>query len=171
MQQNLFSNRSALRECLLTRQVLYRFAPDSYRRVRFLEIANLRIEIGFRSEPYIYSTFVGPRAPNCTWALDLVEEECLPKKQALMLTRNPLQSCGCMWACSSAGRAPALQESRQNHTSAASGVAYADSRGAINLLNWTEAGPKSMGDPFAMATSESSVLVFESNPPMSEMGS
>jgi hypothetical protein len=47
-----------------------------------------------------------------------------------------------MWACSSAGRAPALQESRQNHTSAASGVANADSRGAINLLNWTEAGPK-----------------------------
>src|SRR5271156_1351498 len=52
-----------------------------------------------------------------------------------------------LWACSSAGRAPALQESRQNHTSAASGVAYADSRGAINLLNWTEAGPKSMGGP------------------------
>jgi len=43
-----------------------------------------------------------------------------------------------------------LQESRQNRTSAASGVAYADSRGAINLFNWTEAGPKSMGDPFAM---------------------
>src|SRR5271170_5587193 len=41
--------------------------------------------------------------------LDLVEEECLPKKQALILTRNPLQSCGCVWACSSAGRAPALQ--------------------------------------------------------------
>jgi hypothetical protein len=35
-----------------------------------------------------------------------------------------------------------LQESRQNHTSAASGVAYAESRGATNLLNWTEAGPK-----------------------------
>ena len=32
-----------------------------------------------------------------------------PKKQALAPTRNPLQSCGCMWACSSAGRAPALQ--------------------------------------------------------------
>jgi hypothetical protein len=46
------------------------------------------------------------------------------------------------WACSSAGRAPALQESRQNHTSAASGVAYAELRGATNLLNWTEAGPK-----------------------------
>jgi hypothetical protein len=35
-----------------------------------------------------------------------------------------------------------LQESRQNHTSAASGVAYAGTRGAINLLNWTEVGPK-----------------------------
>jgi hypothetical protein len=35
-----------------------------------------------------------------------------------------------------------LQESRQNHTSAASGVAYAETRGATNLLNWTEAGPK-----------------------------
>jgi hypothetical protein len=29
-----------------------------------------------------------------------------------------------------------------NHTSAASGVAYAESRGATNLLKWTEAGPK-----------------------------
>ena len=47
-----------------------------------------------------------------------------------------------MWACSSAGRAPALQESRQNHTSAASGVAYAERRGATNPLNWTEVGPK-----------------------------
>ena len=36
-------------------------------------------------------------------------------------------------------RAPALQESRQNHTSAASGVAYAETHGATNLLNWTEA--------------------------------
>ncbi len=36
------------------------------------------------------------------------------------------------WACSSAGRAPALQESRQNHTSAASGVAYAETRGATS---------------------------------------
>jgi len=35
-----------------------------------------------------------------------------------------------------------LQESKQNHTSAASGVAYAETRGATNLLNWTEAGPK-----------------------------
>ena len=35
-----------------------------------------------------------------------------------------------------------MQESRQNHTSAASGVAYAETRGANNLLNWTEAGPK-----------------------------
>jgi hypothetical protein len=35
-----------------------------------------------------------------------------------------------------------LQVSRANHTSAASGVAYAETRGATNLLNWTEAGPK-----------------------------
>ena len=47
-----------------------------------------------------------------------------------------------------AGEAPetvqvrALQESRQDHTGAASSVAYAETRGAANLLNWTEAGPK-----------------------------
>jgi hypothetical protein len=35
-----------------------------------------------------------------------------------------------------------LQESRRNHTSAASGVAYAETCGATTLLNWTEAGPK-----------------------------
>lgn len=35
-----------------------------------------------------------------------------------------------------------MQESGQNHTSAASGVAYAETRGATDLLNWTEAGPK-----------------------------
>jgi hypothetical protein len=45
------------------------------------------------------------------------------------------------WACSSAGRAPALQVSRVNHISAASGVAYAESCGATNLLNWTDVGP------------------------------
>ncbi len=81
---------------------------------------------------------------GCTWMGGQINlREHLPKKQALIPTRNPLQSCGCMWACSSAGRAPALQESRQNHTSAASGVAYADARCATNLLNWTEVGPKS----------------------------
>ena len=80
---------------------------------------------------------------GCTWMGGQINlREHPPKKQALIPTRNPLQSCGCMWACSSAGRAPALQESRQNHTSAASGVAYAGTRGAINLLNWTEVGPK-----------------------------
>jgi hypothetical protein len=79
---------------------------------------------------------------GCTWMGGQINlREHPPKKQALIPTRNPLQSCGCMWACSSAGRAPALQESRQNHTSAASGVAYAGTRGAINLLNWTEVGP------------------------------
>ena len=33
-----------------------------------------------------------------------------------------------------------MQESRRNQASAASGVAYAYSRGAITLLNWTEVG-------------------------------
>src|SRR4029077_3603443 len=42
---------------------------------------------------------------------------------------------------SSAGRAPALQVSSLQHTSAASGVAYAQTFGATTLLNWTEAGP------------------------------
>ena len=35
-----------------------------------------------------------------------------------------------------------MQESRQNHTSAASGVAYAETCGATTLSNWTEVGPK-----------------------------
>jgi len=36
----------------------------------------------------------------------------------------------------------ALQESRQNHTSAASRVAYAETRAATTIFNWTEDGPK-----------------------------
>src|SRR5271169_6971681 len=52
-----------------------------------------------------------------------------------------------LWACSSAGRAPASQESRQNHTSAASGVAYAETRGATNLWKWTDVGPKACLGP------------------------
>jgi hypothetical protein len=40
------------------------------------------------------------------------------------------------------GRAPALQVSRLNHTSAASGVAYAETCGATTLSNWTDVGPK-----------------------------
>src|SRR6266576_4152303 len=46
------------------------------------------------------------------------------------------------WACSSAGRAPALQVSRLNHISAASGVAYTETCGATTLSNWTDVGPK-----------------------------
>jgi hypothetical protein len=46
-----------------------------------------------------------------------------------------------LWACSSARSAPALQVSRANHTSAASGVAYAEPCRATNLLNWTDVGP------------------------------
>src|SRR6059036_1566661 len=42
------------------------------------------------------------------------------------------------WACSSAGRAPALQLSRLNYISAASGVAYTQTYGAIIALSWTE---------------------------------
>jgi hypothetical protein len=50
---------------------------------------------------------------------------------------------GCIaWACSSTGSAPALRESRRNHTSAASGVAYAETRGATTLPNRTEVGLK-----------------------------
>jgi hypothetical protein len=50
------------------------------------------------------------------------------------------------WACSSAGRAPALQVCRVNPISSASGVAYAETRGAITLLNWTDIGPKRSND-------------------------
>ena len=57
------------------------------------------------------------------------------KSAALLLTRQALR-------VPPTTKTPALQESRQNHTSAASGVAYADSRGAINLLNWTDVGPR-----------------------------
>ena len=53
-----------------------------------------------------------------------------------------LKSYGCRGACSSAGRAPALQVSRINHISAASGVAYTETRGATILSNWTDVGPK-----------------------------
>src|SRR5580692_12026409 len=41
----------------------------------------------------------------------------------------------------SGARAAVLQESRQNHTSAAYGVAYEGARGATDPLNWTEVGP------------------------------
>jgi hypothetical protein len=53
------------------------------------------------------------------------------------------------WACSSAGRAPALQLSRLNQISAASGVAYTQTYGAIIALNWTEVGRKFWGEPLA----------------------
>jgi hypothetical protein len=46
------------------------------------------------SSPGLWRFIVGPGGPKHKSALDLVEEECLPKKQALILTRNPLQSCG-----------------------------------------------------------------------------
>jgi hypothetical protein len=39
---------------------------------------------------------------------------------------------------------PALQLSRINHTSAESGVAYAETLGATNLPNWIEVGPESL---------------------------
>src|SRR5580692_7212945 len=66
----------------------------------------------------------------------------------LRLFRKPQQlshtvNVACDGRAGEVAKAPALQESRQNHTSAASGVAYADARGAIDLLNWTEVGPKS----------------------------
>jgi hypothetical protein len=42
-------------------------------------------------------------------------------------------------------RASAFEVGSVNHISAASGVAYTETRGATNLLNWTEVGPKSVG--------------------------
>jgi hypothetical protein len=62
-----------------------------------------------------------------------------------------------LWACSSAGRAPALQVCRLNHTSSASGVAYADSRGATTLLNWTEVGPNCWREPLEAALNGSRI--------------
>src|SRR5208283_253551 len=56
------------------------------------------------------------------------------------------------WACSSAGRAPALQVSSLNHTSAASGVAYADARGVTSLSNWTDVGLNSLYQQIPRAT-------------------
>ena len=61
------------------------------------------------------------------------------------------------------GRAPALQVSRLSHTSAASGVAYAETCGATTLSNWTDVGPKVclkylgnavVGVPFGLSPSE-----------------
>ena len=54
-----------------------------------------------------------------------------------------------VWYCGVIERAPALQESGQNHTSAASGVAHAEPRGATNGLNWTEVGPKARDEPLS----------------------
>src|SRR5882762_4836280 len=60
-----------------------------------------------------------------------------------------LNACKCpcrngytAWACSSAGRASALQLSRLNHISAASGVAYTQTARCNQPLNWTEGGRK-----------------------------
>jgi len=43
--------------------------------------------------------------------------------------------------------APANGISRLNHTGAASGVAYAEPRGATNPLNWPEVGLKAWSEP------------------------
>ena len=43
--------------------------------------------------------------------------------------------------------APALQISRSNHISAAFGVAYTEPHGATTLSNWTDVGPKVVGEP------------------------
>ena len=39
---------------------------------------------------------------------------------------------------------PLCKKAGKIYTSAASGVAYAESGGATNLLNWTDAGPKTV---------------------------
>jgi hypothetical protein len=42
-------------------------------------------------------------------------------------------------------RASAFEVGSSNHISAASGVAYTETRGVTTLLNWTEVGPKFLG--------------------------
>ena len=73
--------------------------------------------------------------------------EHLTGKQVVVLIKI-YQNKGVIRACSSAGRAPALQVSRLNHISAASGVAYAETCGATTLPNWTEVGLKAMSQVF-----------------------
>ena len=47
-------------------------------------------------------------------------------------------------------RASAFEVGSANHISAASGVAYIETRGATNLLNWTEVGPKVVLRPLGL---------------------
>src|SRR6267143_251023 len=46
-----------------------------------------------------------------------------------------------------------LQVSRLNHISAASGVAYTETRGATTLSNWTDVGPKALPQVFGATPS------------------
>src|SRR6266705_4856911 len=86
----------------------------------------------------------------------LLESTCFSGRWsfALLLLLQLFRIIELEWACSSAGRAPALQLSRLNHISAASGVAYTQTYGAIIALNWTEVGRKSLGYPRAIKTNQ-----------------
>src|SRR5712671_4447878 len=51
----------------------------------------------------------------------------------------------------------ALQVSRANHISAASGVAYTETRGATTLSNWTDVGPKALRRSLGVASAPSGI--------------
>ena len=65
---------TVVRDLLLTRQVRYRFARDSYRQTHHLKSLDFRIEVGFLPETFIENTSVGANASKRRSALDLVEE-------------------------------------------------------------------------------------------------
>src|SRR5437762_10636578 len=89
-------------------------------------------------------------ACNASGDKPLLESTCFWSRRlfALLILLQLFRIIELAWACSSAGRAPALQVSRLNHISAASGVAYAEPRGATTLSNWTDVGPKTLPQVF-----------------------
>ena len=52
-----------------------------------------------------------------------------------------------------------MQVSRLNHISAASGVAYTETRGATTLSNWTDVGPKAISSRLSFLTTRGRVIV------------
>ena len=86
-------------------------------------------------------------ACNASGDKPLLESTCFWSRRlfALLILLQLFRIIELAWACSSAGRAPALQVSRLNHISAASGVAYGEPHGATTLSNWTDLGPKALG--------------------------
>jgi hypothetical protein len=97
-----------------------------------------------------------PKTPACSKStfLDIVEtlRILLPKSATRVASKRTAsgREYGILCrrhrilASHGAGSAPALQVSRANHTSAASGVAYADTCGEIDLLNATDVGRKAL---------------------------